>query len=294
MALLTAETLARLSGVKLRARTLMEGVLSGLHKSPLQGQSVEFAEHKEYSPGDELRHLDWKVFGKFDRYYVKRFEHETHLRAFLVVDTSGSMSYASGALSKLEAAAALAGALCYLLVRQQDAVGVTLVSGDALVEIPARASAGHLAPLLEALESAHANGPTDLARAAELVAERAGRRSFVGVFSDFLEPSDAGFSRLLQLRARRHDVAFFHLLDAAEIMFPFQDPMLFLDTEGDARVEVNARDIAESYREEFEQFLHETRRRCAESDVDYTQVRTDAPLDVPLLRFMMQRQRGRP
>src|SRR5690349_6843290 len=175
--LLDAQTLARLQGVKLRARAVMEGVLSGLHKSPHQGQSVEFAEHKEYAPGDELRHLDWKVFGKFDRYYVKRFEHETHLRAFLVLDASGSMAYRTGALSKLEVATSLAGALCYLLVRQQDAVGVTLVAGDQQIELPARAAAGHLKPLLDVLDHAAAQGPTNLARAADQLAERAGRRA---------------------------------------------------------------------------------------------------------------------
>src|SRR5687767_7523380 len=126
--LLDAQTLARLQGVKLRARAVMEGVLSGLHKSPHQGQSVEFAEHKEYAPGDELRHLDWKAYGKFDKYYIKRFEHETNLRAVMVVDASASMGYRSTALSKLEVATTLAGALCYLLVRQQDAAGLALMT----------------------------------------------------------------------------------------------------------------------------------------------------------------------
>src|SRR6185503_6382289 len=129
MPILDASTLARLTGVKLRARAVVEGVLSGLHKSPHQGQSVEFAEHKEYAPGDELRHLEWKAFGKFDRYYVKRYEHETNLRAVMVVDGSGSMAYGSGPLSKLDVARTLAGALSYLLVRQQDAAGLTVVAG---------------------------------------------------------------------------------------------------------------------------------------------------------------------
>src|SRR5512146_2210188 len=128
MALLDAQTLSRLQGVKLRARAVMEGVLSGLHKSPHQGQSVEFAEHKEYAPGDELRHLDWKAFGKFDRYYVKRFEHETNLRAHLAIDASASMGYHSVALSKLQVASVLAAALSYLLVRQQDAAGLFVFS----------------------------------------------------------------------------------------------------------------------------------------------------------------------
>src|SRR6185503_9227070 len=144
MELLNSETLARLAGVKLRARAVVEGVLSGLHKSPHQGQSVEFAEHKEYAPGDELRHLDWKAFGKFDKYYVKRFEHETNLRAVMVIDGSASLAYGSAGLSKLDVAKAMAGALCYLLVRQQDAAGLAVVSGERLYELPPKSAAGHL------------------------------------------------------------------------------------------------------------------------------------------------------
>jgi len=140
--LLDAQTLSRLQGVKLRARAVMEGVLSGLHKSPHQGQSVEFAEHKEYAPGDELRHLDWKAYGKFDKYYIKRFEHETNLRSVMVVDASASMGYRSGALSKLEVSTILAGALCYLLVRQQDSAGLAVMAGDTFRDVPPRASAG--------------------------------------------------------------------------------------------------------------------------------------------------------
>src|SRR4029077_19590303 len=144
MSVLDASTLARLAGVKLRARAVVEGVLSGLHKSPHQGQSVEFAEHKEYAPGDELRHLDWKAFGKFDRYYVKRYEHETNLRAVMVVDGSGSMAYGSGPLSKLDVARTLAGALSYLLVRQQDAAGPNLVPGGKQNQLPPPDNASHL------------------------------------------------------------------------------------------------------------------------------------------------------
>src|SRR5512133_4079933 len=141
MELLTPETLARLAGVKLRARAVMEGVLSGLHKSPHQGQSVEFAEHKEYAPGDEIRHIDWKAYGKFDKYYVKRYEQETNVRAYLVVDASGSMGYRGdpGRMTKLETASALAATLAYLLFRQQDAAGLVLVRGEVAGAVPPRA-----------------------------------------------------------------------------------------------------------------------------------------------------------
>jgi uncharacterized protein (DUF58 family) len=288
--LLDAATLAKLAGVKVRARAVMEGVLSGLHKSPHQGQSVEFSEHKEYAPGDELRHLDWKAFGKLDRYYVKRFEHETNLKATLVVDASGSMGYRSGALSKLEVATTLAGALAYLLVRQQDAAGLSVVTRDGFADVPPRAAAGHLHAVLGALEALQPAGGTDLYAVAEHLAERVRRGGLVLVFSDLFDDRDDALSRVLALRARRNDVAVFHVLDPAELEFPFDDPTLFLSMEDERRLEVNAREIRQSYLEEFEAFLARTRAACTEADVDYLQVRTDEPLDAVLLRFLGRRE----
>lgn len=293
MELLDAKTLARLQGVKLRARAVVEGVLSGLHKSPHQGQSVEFAEHKEYAPGDELRHLDWKAYGKLDKYYIKRFEHETNLRAMLTVDASASMAYGSGALSKLEVAKVLAGALSYLLVRQQDAAGLAVVSQGMVAEVPPRAAAGHLGTLLDALEQLVAQGKTDLFSAADALSEKLPRRSLLVVFSDLFDDRPEALKRILQLRARKNDVAVFHLVDPAELDFPFDDPTLFLSMEDERRIEVNPREIKESYLEEFNAFLAHTRQSCAEADVDYELVRTDEPLDQVLLRFLARRQGGR-
>lgn len=290
MELLDAKTLARLSGVKLRARAVMEGVLSGLHKSPHQGQSVEFAEHKEYAPGDELRHLDWKAFGKFDKYYVKRFEHETNLRAVMWLDASASMGYSSSGLSKLEVAQVLAGALSYLLIRQQDAAGLSWAQGGLLSDLPPRASAGHLTALLEALEGLRPEGKTDLSSAADHLAEKLNRRSLIVIFSDLLDERPEALRRLIQLRARKNDLALFHLLDPAEISFPFEDPTLFLSMEDERRLEVNPREIKQSYLEELGEFLEEARRACSEADVDYELVRTDEPLDAVLIRFLARRQ----
>lgn len=291
--LLDAQTLSRLQGVKLRARAVMEGVLSGLHKSPHQGQSVEFAEHKEYAPGDELRHLDWKAYGKFDKYYIKRFEHETNLRSVMVVDASASMGYRSGALSKLEVASVLAGALCYLLVRQQDAAGLSLMTKGAFQDVPPRASAGHLNVLLDTLEKASPEGPTHLVGAADHLAEVLPRRSTVLVFSDLLDEQGDALKRILALRQRKNDVAVFHVLDPAELTFPFDDPTLFLDMEGEGRIEVNPREIKLSYLEEFGAFLTGVKSACAEADVDYELVRTDERLDDVLLRFLARRARRR-
>jgi uncharacterized protein (DUF58 family) len=296
MELLNSETLARLAGVKLRARAVVEGVLSGLHKSPHQGQSVEFAEHKEYAPGDELRHLDWKAFGKFDKYYIKRFEHETNLRAIMTIDGSASMAYAGvgiGKLSKLEVATTLAGALSYLLVRQQDAAGLAVVSGEGFADLPPRSAAGHLNTLLEELESLKPKGTTDLFGAAEHLAEKVSRRSLICVFSDLFDDRPDALRRILQLRQRKNDVAVFHIVDPAELSFPFDDPTLFLSMEDERRIEVNPREIKQSYLEEFGAFLAQMRATCAEADVDYELVKSDESLDGVLLRFLARRQGGR-
>ena len=288
---LDAATVARLQGVKLRARAVVEGVLSGQHRSPHQGQSVEFAEHKEYAPGDELRHLDWKAYGKFDRYYVKRFEHETNLRALMAVDASASMGYRSGALSKLEVATTLAGALAFLLVRQQDAAGLSVMSGGVHRDVPPRASAGHLNLLLDALERTTAAGTTDLFGAAEHLAQVLPRRSLVVVFSDLLDDRADALKRIASLRLRKNDVVVFHIVDPAELSFPFEDPTLFVDMEGTASVEVNPREIRDSYLEEFGAFLAGVKQTCVDADVDYTLVRTDEKLDDVLLRFLAGRGR---
>jgi uncharacterized protein (DUF58 family) len=272
---------------------VVDGVLSGLHKSPHQGQSVEFAEHKEYAPGDEIRHLDWKAFGKFDKYYIKRFEHETNLHAVLVLDGSASMGYQTGALSKLEVAKILSGALAYLLVRQQDAAGLAVVTGEGFKDLPARAAAGHLRLVLDELESVVPQGTTDLFRAADHLAEKISRRSLVAVFSDLFDDRPEALKRILHLRARKNDRAVFQIIDPAELTFPFDDPTLFLSMEDERQIEVNPREIKQSYLEEFGAFLKDVRTTCAEADVDYELVRTDESLDAVLLRFLARRQERR-
>ena len=281
--------LAKLKGLKVRARAVVDGVLSGLHKSPHQGQSVEFAEHKEYAPGDELRHLDWKAYGKFDRFYVKRFEHETNLRAALVVDASGSMGYGSAGLTKLDVAATLAGAMATLLVRQQDAAGLMLLSKGARQTIPPRATPRHLQLVLDALESLSPDGVTDLAGAADALGETLPRRSLVAVFSDFLDDRSDALSRVLSLAARKHDVSVFHVVDRDELEFPFEDPTRFVSMEDERNLEVNARDIRESYLEEFGRFLESTKAACGAAGVDYVQVRTDEALDRVLVKHLGRR-----
>jgi uncharacterized protein (DUF58 family) len=292
--LLDPAVLAKLGTLRLRVRAVTEGVLTGLHRSPHHGQSVEFAEHKEYAPGDEIRHIDWKAYGKFDKYYVKRYEHETNLRAYLVVDASGSMGYRGtpGALSKLEYASALAASLGYLLVRQQDAAGLLVVQGTITGAIPPRASASHLGPVVEALEHATAAGETRLGAAVDWILEHAPRRSSVVIFSDLFDPEEKILRRIAQLRRRKHDVTIFHVLDPAELEFPFDDPTLFLSMEDGRQVEAHGRDVKKGYLELVGRWLEETRRTAAEADVEHVLARTDRPLDEVLVPFLARREKG--
>jgi uncharacterized protein (DUF58 family) len=288
--LLTPDQLARLSHLHLRAEEVVEGVLSGLHRSPHHGQSVEFSEHKEYSPGDDVRHIDWKAYGKFDKYYLKRFEHETNLRAYLVLDASASMGYGSSK-SKLTQAATAAAALAVLLVRQQDAVGLCVAKGDELEFVPPRSSGGHLGILMEVLARTTPSGTTNLSSIADRVAEKVQRRALILVLSDFFDPDPLGLRRILQLRAMRHEVALFQVLDTAELTFPFEDPTLFLSMEDDRRLEVQPLLLREGYLEEINRFLAATRALCEERDCDYELLRTDEPLETGLLRFLSRREK---
>jgi uncharacterized protein (DUF58 family) len=292
--LLDPAVLARLGTLKLRVRAVTEGILSGLHKSPHHGQSVEFAEHKEYTPGDEIRHIDWKAYGKFDKYYVKRFEQETNLRAYLVVDASGSMGYRSdpSGLTKLELASMLAASIGYLLVRQQDAAGLLLVQGKIAGAILPRATASHLGPVVEALEAARPEGETRLDAAVDWIIEHAPRRSSVLVFSDLFDANERIVKRLAQLGRRKHEVTLFHTLDPAELEFPFDDPTLFLSMEDGRQVEAHGREVRKGYLEVMNRWLEETRRAAAEADVDYALCRTDRPLEDVLLPFLAKRERS--
>jgi uncharacterized protein (DUF58 family) len=292
--LLDPAALARLGNLRLRVRSIAEGILTGLHKSPHHGQSVEFAEHKEYAPGDDVRHIDWKAYGKFDKYYVKRFEQETNLRAYLVVDASGSMGYRGhpDRMSKLETASALAATLAYLLFRQADAAGLVLVGGEVKGAVPPRATASHLGPIVEALEAARPEGKTRLAAAVDWVVEHAPRRSSVLVFSDLMDGDEKVLRRIAQLGLRKHDVTLFHVLDPAELEFPFDDPTLFLSMEDARQIEAHGRDVRKGYLEVLRRWLEEVRRTAAEADLDYALCRTDRPADEVLLPFLARRERS--
>ncbi len=291
--LLDPLVLAKLGSLKLRVRAITEGILTGLHKSPHHGQSIEFAEHKEYAPGDEVRLIDWKAYGKFDKYYVKKFEQETNLRAYLVVDASGSMGYrgAPERMSKLEYASALAASLAYLLVRQGDAAGLVAVSDQVVRAVPPRAAAAHLPAMVELLSALPAAGETRLAAAVDHVLEHPPRRATVVVFSDHFDRDERVLRRLAQLRRHKHEVTVFHVLDPAELEFPFEDPTLFLSMEDGRQIEANGRDVRRGYLDVLARWLEGVRRAAAESDVEHVLCRTDQAVDAVLLPFLSRRER---
>lgn len=285
------ELLARVGGLAYRARHLAEGVLTGLHKSPHHGASVEFAQHRQYEPGDEIRHIDWKAFAKTDRYHVKQFEDETNLRCWLLLDTSGSMDYAAaGRPTKLTYAGRLAAALAWLLLRQGDAVGL-LTFGEKLGRyVPPRARSDHFWQLARVMESEPVGGRTNVVAALRHVAEVAGRRGLVMLFSDCFDASERLVGLARQLRGRRHEVVVFHVLDPDELEFPFHDLTEFEDMETGEREMADPRGMRDQYLREMKAFCDGLRRRLREGDVHYRRVRTDEDPERVLLGFLEARR----
>lgn len=287
------QTLAKLSGLDLKARLIVEGYLAGLHKSPYSGFSVEFAEHREYAPGDDVRYVDWKVFGKTDRFYLKRFEEETNFACQILLDASESMAYqsAGAAVSKLEYAKYVAAALSHLIVRQQDAVGLTTFARSVTRFLGASSQPAHLKQLVHVMEQTVPHGDTSLGPIFHDMAERIHKRGLVIVLSDLFDDVAALVSGLKHLRHRRHDVSVIHVIDPAEQDFPFDGPTRFRGLEGLPEQTAEPRSLRRAYQAEFEAFLREVRIACGNLQMDYTLVRTDLPLDRALRSFLTRRVR---
>jgi uncharacterized protein (DUF58 family) len=286
-----AATLMQIRSLELRAKGVVEGFMTGLHRSPYHGFSVEFTEYREYVPGDDPRYLDWRLYARSDRYYVKRFEDETNLRCYLLVDTSRSMSYGSIGYSKAEYARTLAATLAYFLSLQRDAAGLARFDDEIEEFLPARFRPGHLRRLLLALEKPSEGRATDLVRPLEQAAERLGKRGMIVLISDLLAPLVELRTRLGYFRARGHEVVIFQILDPAELTLGFDRPALFHDLETDREVYVDPAATRREYLQRFEAHLAEIRRICDQLGIDYRQARTDAPLETCLAEFLRSRER---
>ncbi len=285
------ETLAKIQGLSLRAQHIVEGYISGVHRSPFHGYSIEFAEHREYAPGDDLRYVDWKVFGKTDKYYVKQYEEETNLIAYLLLDTSESMAYRGpqASLSKLEYAKCLAASLAYLILQQQDSAGLATFAGQIHSLVRPSGNPSHLKQLLHVLEQATGAGKTATGPIFHDLAERLNKRGMVIVFSDLFDRPESLLAGLKHLRHRRHEVMVFQLLDPAELEFPFRQMTRFKGLEQLDDVLTDPQALREAYLNELQAFLKRVKVGCREQRVDYTLVRTDQPIDMVLTSVLAPR-----
>jgi uncharacterized protein (DUF58 family) len=316
--LLTPESASALGKLTLLARNVVEGFITGLHASPFHGFSVEFSEHRNYAPGDDLRDLDWTAYARTDRYVVKRYKEETNLRCRLLVDASASMDFASGdaksktprpdplpkgerakqktrkdqeeaPITKLAYACRLAACLAYLMIRQRDAVGLTICRGEATEDLAPSAREAHLAEIFRRLEAVLSGGTPDLPRTFHETAEVLRRRGLVVVLSDLLDAEEAMQKALRHLRHRRHEVILFHLLDPAEEDLPYRRIGEFVDLENGARLRVDPPAIRAEYRQAVRDFRQRWRRFASDSGIDYMAVTTAEPIQELLVRYLVRR-----
>lgn len=283
---------ARLGTIDLKARTIVEGFLTGLHRSPFKGFSVEFAEYREYIPGDDLATLDWKVYARSDRHVVRKYEEETNVECHVLLDVSASMGYRSGQLSKLEYGSYLAAALGYLMTRQRDAVGLLTFDERIVSMLPARARPGHLKAMLVNLERAVIGTRTDVAKPLRDLAEAISRRGLVVLISDLLDDPDRVVRGLKHFRYRGTDVIVFHILDPAELTFPFERAARFRDMETSEEVLAVPSAVRDQYLKAIGDLVDLYRRELGASGIDYCQLDTSQPLEAGLMSYLMTRRRA--
>lgn len=286
---LRPEVTDRIRRMELAARRVVEGFLSGMHRSPYFGQSIEFLQHRQYTRGDEIRHIDWKVYARQDRLHIKQYEEETNLRLHLLVDRSASMAYGDGETNKFDHSATIAASLAYLALRQKDAAG--LISFDTRVResLPARSNQQQLTRIVSLLDSVGADGRTDLARVAREVVQTIPRRGLLVIVSDLLG-IDSLVDGLRVLRSRGHDVALFHVLHDDELDFDFDGATRFEGLETEQFLNCNPRALREGYLEALRAFLDQTRMACGRLQIEYMLTRTSDPLDAVLAKFLATRQ----
>lgn len=288
-----AQVLSRISTLKMTAMNLVDGLLTGQHRSRHKGSSVEFAEYKDYSPGDEIRHIDWKVAGKTDKYHVKQFEQSTNLKCTVLLDTSGSMGYQSpqdGHSLKMEYARNLVAALSYLLLKQFDAVGLTLFNDQVVEHIPPRSKASHFQHILHGLANISPQGTTEVADVLGGLAERLPRRSLLILVSDFFVQNQDLQKSLKLLCSRGLEVVLFHVLHPDEIHLPFEGDMVFESLEEDPSLGLDPQDIQEEYQNAIQEHINSLKKDCNGLGVDYVFLNTSESLDQALSYYLLKRK----
>jgi uncharacterized protein (DUF58 family) len=283
------EAIKRIARLDLRSRHIVEGFLSGMHRSPYFGQSIEFRQHREYTVGDDLRRVDWKVWARQDRLYVKQYDEDTNLRCTMLVDVSASMAYGSGPLNKYEYACTVAGCLSYLILKQQDAVGCLAFDKSIRTRVPIRSRRNHIYSIIESLSVSEPRDKTEMYGILREAAEAQPRRGMFVLVSDLLADCEGTLRGLRLLRQRGHDVLVFHILDDDELEFPFSGPMRFEGLESLDHLNCNPRALREGYLQALQAFLDELRRGCARNMVDYALIRTSQSLDATLATYLSNR-----
>jgi uncharacterized protein (DUF58 family) len=283
------ETIARITRLDMQARSVVEGFISGMHRSPFFGHSIEFVQHREYVVGDDLRHLDWKVWSKTDRFYIKQFEEETNLRCTMVLDVSESMHYGRGAMNKYNYACTVGACLSYLLLRQQDSAGLITFDSDVRQIVPSRSQQNHIEAIVKAMDVSRPRQKTDIEKILRRVAETASSRGMIVIISDLLADREPLFRGLEMLRHRRHDILVLHILDEDELNFPFAGTTRFEGMEELPQLTCDPRALRDGYIEALEEYLTEVRRGCIRQGIDYALIRTGDYLDAVLSKFLHHR-----
>lgn len=288
---LNPEVVSKLSSIELKARLVVEGFIVGLHRSPYHGFSVEFAEHRQYMPGDDFRHIDWKVYGKSDRFFIKQFEEETNLKAYILLDASNSMGYKSDGITKLEYGSYLAASLSYLMLRQQDAPGLLVYDQKIRSYIPPKGARSHINPILRQLNNTQPSSKTDASVAFHELAERVKRRGLIIVISDLLDDPEKMVLGLKHFRHRQHEVIVFHILDPYERNFAYKSEARFRDMETGKELLTDPWQIRGDYISRLNDYLGWISKSCRDSHIDYHLLDTSVPFDRALFGYLAKRSK---
>tara|TARA_Y100000590_G_scaffold363291_1_gene420884 strand:+ start:8780 stop:9673 length:894 start_codon:yes stop_codon:yes gene_type:complete len=288
---LSPKIISKLNNLYIKARFVVEGFIVGLHKSPYHGFSVEFSEHRAYGYGDEIRHIDWKLWGKTDKYFVKQFEEETNLKSYLLLDKSSSMYYKSGNISKIEYANILTASLTYLMLKQQDAVGLTLFDNQIRSNIPPKSKRSHINVILSEIENISKGSNTNIAPVLHKIAEMTQKRGLVILISDLLDSKEDVLSSLQHFRYKGHEVIVFHILDPQELKLEFNQLTRFQDMESEEEIITEPWNIQKDYQKKIQSFCNYYKNQCSKNNIDYILLNTDTPLDRALSEYLIKRKR---
>jgi len=288
---LTPEIISKLNNLSIKARFVVEGFIVGLHKSPYHGFSVEFSEHRSYGAGDEIRHIDWKLWGKTDRFFIKQYEEETNLKSYLLLDQSLSMTYNSHFMSKLEYGKVLAASLSYLMLKQQDAIGLTLFDEKIRINIPAKSKKSHLNLILSQMQNTNPGPETKIAPVLHQAAEAIKKKGLIILMSDLFDNPQKIISGLKHFRYKGHEVIVFHILDPKEISLDFNQRTNFKDLESGKEIVTDPWHIQADYQKNMEKFCNDIKMACRQNNIDYVRISTELPIDMALSDYLIKRRK---